>query len=680
MHVATAMVSLGAALAFGNAAQAQGFTILDGQMEGQQVMSGPGDVGVIQLGGLLATVGPVEDVVVMGGDQQTFSNSGTILGSGLLSVGVFSSGGDADIFNFGNIWHSGIGAVGIFSGGDFAYIENDGSIETTGVQSSGIVSTGAIADVFNYGSISAVGSGVYTSGSEAIVESSGSILVSGDGAVGIRNDGAYSEAYNYGLIETTGLGGMGILATTPEAYIENGGDIVTHGDGSLGIVAAGAISDVYNYGFIGSTGAGAGGIATAADDVWIVNDGLIEGVGPGSFGVISAGEWTQLTNSGGIFVNPGEVAIGLAGNYATLVLESGTVIQGGMSFAGSEGLLVIGDGLNTALTFNPTPAYLNTSGNPFATSGDLLAVVDPAGLDAEIAGADQLSATIADAVGHRIMEARDNRAWAMGIGAFGSQTGALSDLRFHNALAGFLAGVDWQVNETVEAGVFGGGAVSSATSTAQQIDASSALIGSRLRWQNNGFFTDLAAFVGGGAYGSDRLIVNNLVIGGLQHAVADYGGYFWGASFNAGKSYETSRAIFTPSLRLRYLGVANGAFAETGSAADLSVEGRSASIYELRSQIAVSTPALPVDGGRVAWGGRVGVERKWTGHQSVSANLLAQPIVLSGGGTRSNLRGFVGLDARFTAESGYTLGAAAEFGAGDAGASASFNVLFKKPF
>lgn len=620
------------------AAMAQSFTVHDGETVGARIMNNAGDAGAVLSGGAIEITGLSETGVSMLGAFQDFAidAGGELRATGNGAFGVFSQGPNARIVNRGAMALAGDSASAIVSTGDDVTIENDGSIALTGA-----------------------------------------VLT-----VGITALGANAVISNTGSVETSGLAGFAILSAGPNADIRNSGSIVTHGDAAFAIVADGDGATIANSGYIGSEGLASGSVIAGGDGVLIVNSGVIEAAGSAAIGIATAGAGATIVNSGGIFVDLFDAAIIANGANSTIVLQAGTAIQGGIAFGGPNGALVIGDGLNTALTFAVPPAFLDTSGNPFAISGATLAVVDPTSVDAEIAGMDQFVSTMVDAVGHRVKESRGDRIWMKAIGALQGRTGALSDVRFHNALAGLATGRDWTIDPAIEIGLFAAAAKTSATTSGSQaLDSTTGMFGTRLRWQENGAFAEMMAYVGGGAFSSDRRIANNTVLGGVEHAIADFGGLSWGAAASLGKTIDTERWLLTPSLRARYAGFLADAFSESGSAANLIVDQRSASVFELRAQMAFSGPARTTEGGRLTWGGRVGVENAWTGRGAVNAELLTQPILLAAGDTASVLRGFAGLDAVFVADAGYDVSGAIEFGLDQTGgASTSFGLQLKRRF
>src|SRR5690606_21826733 len=91
---------------------ADSFTIGPGQTEGQQVLDGDGETGLIEAGGTISTSQPgsAGNGVSSSGDNVVIDNRGTIettgtydAGDGRGPVGIYSTGEDAQITNSGTI-------------------------------------------------------------------------------------------------------------------------------------------------------------------------------------------------------------------------------------------------------------------------------------------------------------------------------------------------------------------------------------------------------------------------------------------------------------------------------------------------------------------------------------------------------------------------------------------------
>lgn len=203
-------------------AAAQDFVIGQGQVAGQQIMAGDGDIGSIVAGGQVSTSGLNEFGVGMAGSGQSLliSSGGTIVASGNSADGVLAIGNNASISNEGSILMlGGIEGYGIAATGQGAQISNSGSIDTQSTAGIGILATGATTTIDNSGTISA----------------------NGTAAFGIISDGASASIGNSGTISATGLAGTAVIMNGNTATLVNSGALlsdlgsealIVNGDGS----------------------------------------------------------------------------------------------------------------------------------------------------------------------------------------------------------------------------------------------------------------------------------------------------------------------------------------------------------------------------------------------------------------------------------------------------------------
>ena len=117
-------------------ALAQDFTVHSGDVVGQQILNTIGGVGIIEAGGVVSTNGAL--AVQMLDANQVVENFGLIETTGLIAVGIGSTGPTATITNSGAISTTGDFAIGIHSNGATATITNRGTISTTGFAAAGI--------------------------------------------------------------------------------------------------------------------------------------------------------------------------------------------------------------------------------------------------------------------------------------------------------------------------------------------------------------------------------------------------------------------------------------------------------------------------------------------------------------------------------------------------------------
>jgi len=182
-------------------ALAQDFTVKSGDIVGQQILNNIGGIGVIEVGGVVSTDGAL--AVQMLSANQILDNSGRIETTGLVGVGITSTGPTATITNSGVISTTGQFGVGIYSSGAAATITNRGNISTMGFSAPGIISAGPTATITNFGVVSATGEGadgINIGGADATIINTGTISATGYEAFGIYSGGASATITNSGTI------------------------------------------------------------------------------------------------------------------------------------------------------------------------------------------------------------------------------------------------------------------------------------------------------------------------------------------------------------------------------------------------------------------------------------------------------------------------------------------------
>jgi len=666
--------------------------------------------------GDITTSGTDADGIYSFGPDAWINNSGDITASGSSARGIFSNGPDARIHNSGDITTLEDGANGISSTGLDAQIDNSGGIATSGQFAYGIGSNGTDARIDNSGTITTLGfhaHGIYSNstGVDARISNSGNITTSGEGGWGILSQGANARIDNSGDIATSGLDAYGIYSnsTGTDARIDNSGEIATSGNNAVGIIAGGADTQINNNGGITTSGSGASSIASHGSNARIDNSGYIKTSGVGAYGIRLFGSGTTVTNSGTI-VSEQSLAIEFTQTDATLNLLAGSVIQGEIDFLQSAtATLNIGPGLNTALTFTGLPGVIDSKGAPMVVQGSLVAVVDPTGFSAQDEMLTDLTRAIAGSVDARLNAARFGYApatgpvmayaeadgpdatqtggqfgfatgragsqggpgfWAAGIGAYRNQDADGVDVGFDTSLGGLLVGYDAEVSGGTRIGGFLGASISrfETDANSQEIDADSYFGGVYGSYTGERYFLDFAVTGGVSQQSSDRSVANNLVIGGIEHARADYDGVFVSPSATIGTTYAIANGgTLIPSFRARYAGLFLDGYEERGSTANLSVDDRDVNVFDFRAQFAYALAARPAGDGSFHTAFRLGADAIFADNDDVATALLGQALNFSVSGD-DTLRGFAGFDALYRTEGGssFFLGAEAGYDSGDA--------------
>lgn len=601
------------------AALAQSFTVHNGETAGPQALISVGDTGLIELGGTVNASGGAPGVIMLGADQ-TLDIFGSIVTVDAFGHGVYSQVAGATVNNAGSITTNGPIANGIYSIGADVAITNSGSILTTGPIGYGISSTGAGATITN----------------------SGSIETTGPIGYGIESQGAGAAIVNSGSIATTGSFGYGIFSSGLDATIINSGSISTTGSFGYGISSSGANATITNTGSIATTGSF-------------------------GYGIYAAGADATVTNSGSIVAWE---AIRFDQGNATLKLLSGTAIQGAVSFAGSGNTVSFGPGLNAVMTFSGAgvPATIETSGNPYAVSGNTVAVLDRTGLALTDEMALSLAGDIAGAVGRGPSaclapdgtpsgETEDcaTTAWFTGFGGYGGRDGNEGSVASAYGYGGALAGLEFSPGEGFTAGLFIGAAAGHGSAgTAQETALSGGVVGGYAGVARDGYFVDFYAALGLLGTESERTVANNSIDDGLYTASATEDGAFFNPAVTVGADLDTGNGILTPSLRLRYTALGLDGYADAGGGGGLAVDARTVHELEIRAQAAFALTPVVTEAGEVAWTLRAGadaIDRQG----DVSAELLGQDITFASAAAGTLYRGFAGLDLDYALPSGSNL-------------------------
>ncbi|GAB4363033.1 MAG: hypothetical protein Kow0026_27300 [Oricola sp.] len=561
-----------------------------------------------------------------------------------------------------------------------------------------VTTTRTLADPGDSGVIRAGGMIVTTAGNEIAAEmlndgqsfyNAGVISTAGGSAWGIHSAGANSTIVNSGEIATAGSSGFGIFSTGASATITNSGAIATALDAAFGIFVVSSGSTIDNSGSIATTGLNGFGIQVAGNGNTIVNSGTITTANAGAIAIIVSGDDNILTSSGAL-VSEQDAAISMGGADNTLNLLAGSAIQGAVKFGDpGSATLNIGPGLNTALTLTGVPATIDTAGQPYVLSGDLLAVVDPVGiggaqallagatggisgsLDQRMRGSSAGSAPFLVTSYFPVAETGGDASPATGwwgdvFGGMSARDGTAGEAGYSQFHGGIVVGFDREVSAATTAGLFGGGSAGrfATDASASVVSMGGVFGGAYIRHDAGGFFAGLSVSGGVTFNDSDRHVANNLVAGGIETASASYAGLHASPSLTVGTDITVAGATVTPSLRTRYTGIYLDGYSESGSAANVTVGSRVLHVLELRGQVEAALAARRTDNGTQQVSLRTGADGVFNRGDDIEASLLGSDLSFASGATENAARGFVGMDTSYTAVSGRKYNAGFELGYG----------------
>ncbi|RWB97196.1 autotransporter outer membrane beta-barrel domain-containing protein [Mesorhizobium sp.] len=650
---AVALSILAAVSLESGAARSQSFVIGNGVTAGQQTMTGAGDAGVVSPAGALETFGAGVDAVRMFGPDQRFTNRGLVETSGGGAINVNSQGPDATILTDGAILAIGDASIGILSEGENARIVNNGSIEALGVATYGIISDASGGRVDNRGFIG----------------------VAGAAAAGIIGAGPDLTVSNSGSIEAYGVAAAGILWQNSGLRLDNSGSILVSGLASIGIGAVGNDIQIVNSGAVTVSGAGATGIGTLSGNATVTNSGTVVVDGASAVGIAALGDNSIITNSGRVFSDQ-SAAIFFGAPGATLNLLGGTALQGPIVFSGGGNTATFGPALNAVMSFagSGPPQTIQTGGRPFVTSGDTVAVLDTTGFASAGPLIQDLVNGVAGTVEARMPApsadalAPNNGpdAWISTFGGIRSQGGSGASAGFGEALGGMVAGAERRSGDGFMGGVLLGGAAGSTDvdDDAQEIVHRSVFAGGYLGYDAGTRFAEATFVAGVLQERSRRRVANNLVLGGVETARADFNSIFLSPSVTLGTRLPVAAGTLIPSVRLRYVGLFVDDYAETGSDGDLAVSGRDVNVFEARGQLALALAPARTPGQTWQTTLRAGIDAIGQNSGDLSATLLGQDISFAAGGEEAVFRGFAGADVAAELGAGMTLNAGFEAGYG----------------
>ena len=603
-------------------ALASSFTIVNGQtVTTTQTLSTTGDVGTVLQGGTINA--PAGDGIISNANGVTINNAGSVTTSG-------SNGINVNIKNSNTVINSGTttgGFYGIYVQGNFNSITNSGTATSAfyGISAFGIANS-------------------------------------------ITNSGTATGGF-YGIYYQDN--------TNAPITITNSG---TATGGTYGISASGSNITITNSGTV--TG-GTFGLSANGSNQTITNSGTIKG---GTFGISAFGTANTITNSGTIIGGTASVLMSGTTNN-TLNLLAGSNIQGNLAL-GAGNFLNIGPGLNSAFAYTGT-LNLNTFGAPFVTSGGVVAVIDPTGFSAQNEMLTDLTRGISNTVDGRLASARtqgmpnsmtmngttisatadapagpNTVMWASGFGNYRNQKSGGANAGFNNGLGGLNLGFDGEIADGTRAGGFIGAALSNFATIggSQNINTNSYFGGAYAGFTGSSHFLNLSLTGGRSNQASDRTVANNLVVGGIEHATANYGGFFISPSATLGTDLHRNSGILTPSVRARYAGMFLDSYTESGSAANLSVAARNVNVVDLRAQLAFAPTPVMKDNGTFSTVLRVGADGVFTSGNKVDSVLLGQALSFNVGNNATTVRGFVGLDMTYATHHGSRYFFAAEAG------------------
>lgn len=610
-------------------------------------------------GGVIS--GGVGGIMLGNGHFEFVDNGGRITGGTGSGIEVMSG----LIYDFDNLGTGVIigGADGINTGNtvDVVGMSNAGTI--AGITGAGIsLSNGTLENFRNMagGHVGGLTYGILVDNNGMISDLwNAGMIVGGESAVQVRTAGSFDGLTNMagGLIHG---GQFGVSAGT--ANLTNGmnaGTISAESSGAIGgaaLFTENTLDGFTNTGLIENVGTGiqvngvSGGIITD-----FVNSGTINAASTGgaSHAVLANGQLASLTNSGRIFSDlTGFALLERLTGGTDLTLLPGSVIQGRIDIEGDgagANNLFVGKGLNLATTFESgLPDMIETHGALLETDAGagLVAVADPSALAAQDNALSNLTSAISG-IWRGALDEPDAgtgpKIWAEGFGTVAQTRGTGASADVDHRFGGVVFGAQSLFGDT-QLGFFGGlsaNAIEVAVGNGQTIDTAGYFAGAYGRYDTGGFQIDFGLTGGMGTNSSERLVANNLVLGGLETAAGSFDSYFVAPEVTIGTELQASGRMFKPSASLRYGFVHAGGYTESGTVAPLTVSDRSSHVLDARLQIAMPV-VLEFSDTQVEV--RTGIDgRMHVGGGSFDVTLLGNTTPgFDPGGASSSIGGFAG--------------------------------------
>jgi hypothetical protein len=612
-----------------------------------------------------------------------------IIGNGTFGIGVHVAGSTANVTNYGSITGNLVG-IDAFT----ANVTNYGTVTANGaiapVQAFGIrFDNGTVT---NYGTITGRSTGGGT-GIAVDIITTGTFINWGtvnapDGTgtgVKVELNGGPAPIYNYGTIAANTASGTGVFADTNSSFnLTNKGTI----SGFTGVQAAGggAGSTLINSGKIIGYGGNAIDFSTSANDTLTflpgskivgdmllgTNDALNFNTGPGVStvfrfgycgcnGIIASGATVRVTGTQPYVVNGDNVAVidptMLSQADKTLMFFTGNVSSLLGSRFGEFGAMgTPGAAAFAAAGASPVAEAANTAFGSLAYAGN-----------------PNRQASLPAAMAYD--RATGTTVWSKAFVGTRRQDGDDTMLKTSTVTYGGVLGLDRPVGDNLLLGAFLGGGYGvmdvALSSQRQTTDYVFGGVYGRFDWVSH--FVDFVLSGGYLSNGSKRLVFNNAAPNGEESATASYNAFYVTPEIAYGWRIPLAgTATLTPVGRLRYIAGHFNGYTETGSFANLTVNGRTVQDLEQRGELMLSF-LDPI--GHGAWlkttatAGVLGLER--LGGTTINTVLLGQSLSFAAAGKSftTGIYGGLSLDYR-------TAQAISVFAAVDATAMSDNSVAF----
>lgn len=536
------------------------------------------------------------------------------------------------------------------NGNDSIAVTATGSVTTTSSFGYGLYATGNTNILINRGTVTTSGTrgyGLAAAGNTNTLTNGGMVTTSGTAAYGLSAVGDMNLLTNSGTLTTTGFFSHGLVAEGNTNTLSNSGTVATSGDRVYGLIAVGNANTLTNSGTVTLSGNEGFGLVAGGNTNTITNTGTVTTNGANSHGLYVEGNTATVTNSGTVISNQG-VSIGTFGANGTVNLLEGSVLYGNVEFVS---WLNFGAGLNASVQTNPTiPNTITVANGSYVVAGSTIHAVDANSFAASdqtpgVMGGMILDTLDTQVTGNPVGVTRgasvNSTGWIEGFGGRRRHDGNSTTMAFTSETYGVMAGRSLDAMS----GLFVG-AARNTTASDRTFDnrSDSVFAGYHSRYDLGGIEMDASLTFGAAQNNTSRRIANNTVVTGLETARGEYMSYFLMPSATFRGDWDFGDTGFETSVRVRYAAMHDQGYTETGSAAAMTVDGRTSHLGEVRLQVDGALLDQETASGAFTANLRLGADAQYFDGDRVSGSVAGQSIAFATKGDKVSSRAFAGLN------------------------------------
>ena len=540
-------------------------------------------------------------------------------------------------------------------GNDSITVTTTGSVTTAGVHEYGLSATGDTNNLTNGGTVTtnaADSYGLRVIGDANQLTNNGSVTTNGPDAYGFFTTGDRNILTNRGTVTTNGTPfGIGLHAVGNSNTLINGGTVTTSGVSSWAFSASGDSNILINTGTLTTNGQFGHGFVAFGNANTLINSGTVVANGPVGWGLASTGNTNTITNSGTVISNQ-SLSIYMSGANATVNLLEGSVLYGDVEFAtAASATLNFGAGLNASVQTNNTiPNTITVANGSYVVAGSTIHAVDANSFAASDQTPGVLGGMILDTLDTQVTgnpvgvtrgASASSTGWVEGFGGQRLHDGNSTTMAFTSETYGVMAGRSLDA----VSGLFVG-ASRNTTASDRTFDnrSDSVFAGYHSRYDLGGIEMDASLTFGTAQNNTSRRIANNTVVTGLETARGEYMSYFLMPSATFRGDWGFGDTDFETSVRVRYAAMHDQGYTETGSAAAMTVDGRTSHLGEVRLQVDGALIDQETASGAFTANLRLGADAQYLDGDRVSGSVAGQSIAFATKGDKVSSRAFAGLN------------------------------------